>query len=338
MFLLLLASAFACSTDDITCPEFVLPNQNITVLIGNLCGQMPGMVGCSLKTLLPSASPMDVYSTLCTDMPNMAACSIYTEMANNKVTQAIPKLKLPTSSKVTSLIYGICQDMKMDGCNQCAIGKKDAGYANCNLLGIYSSMCATMPSMPQCADHAALCQNNSGYTLCSKSPSDAKPMMQMYFHTGITDYVLFQQWVPKTGLQYFGTWLACFLGAILYELLQMWIALLESTWNSSINGPVDPTFEFINSKRITESNKQSIFRKICGLRDGQSGVLIALARGGLRMLSATLGYCLMLVAMTFNVGLFFAVVFGFGVGVFMFVPMIKNQTSTIECNYDWRCH
>lgn len=37
-------------------------------------------------------------------------------------------------------------------------------------------------------------------------------------------------------------------------------------------------------------------------------------KGGLRMIHATLAYALMLVTMTYNVGLFFAVIFGLGVG------------------------
>jgi ABC-type dipeptide/oligopeptide/nickel transport system permease component len=62
---------------------------------------------------------------------------------------------------------------------------------------------------------------------------------------------------------------------------------------------------------------------IGGLSQGVSGVSVAAQRGVFRLLSTTLGYSLMLVAMTFNIGLFIAVIAGFAVGTFLFSPMIK---------------
>ena len=43
--------------------------------------------------------------------------------------------------------------------------------------------------------------------------------MKMFFHTGLADYVLFEGWVPRTGLQYVGSVIALFFLSVFYEFL-----------------------------------------------------------------------------------------------------------------------
>ena len=67
-------------------------------------------------------------------------------------------------------------------------------------------MCSLTPSLPFCSQDAVI------------SP-DAPPTMKMFFHTGLADYVLFEGWVPRTGLQYTGTVIALFFLCVFYEFL-----------------------------------------------------------------------------------------------------------------------
>ena len=61
-----------------------------------------------------------------------------------------------------------------------------------------------------------------------------------------------------------------------------------------------------------------------------SGFKISTIRSVLKFFSTTLGYGLMLLTMTFNYGMFFAVIFGFAVGTFLFAG--HARLAGIEAN------
>jgi len=58
-----------------------------------------------------------------------------------------------------------------------------------------------MPEMTQCGYHTRMCRLIPDWPLCTPS-SIITPRMQMYFHLGMLDYILFQSWVPVTKLYY----------------------------------------------------------------------------------------------------------------------------------------
>ena len=157
--------------------------------LGILCGQMPGMPGCSLlkqcledSHTLPSSycSNSSLIADICTyDMPRMSACLNFT------CDNCVPLPNLPTSVVATRAIFSICSEMNMDGCSNCRISSNASTYANCDLLGTYGQLCRAMPEMSQCESWNQMCSSSPGIKLCDYQGMASAPVMKMYFHTGI---------------------------------------------------------------------------------------------------------------------------------------------------------
>jgi copper transporter 1 len=117
-----------CVSSDFSC----LAGTDVKALNDNLCTQMKGMPGCSLRQ---SCKPADnfcnenvIYATICQDMPNMSPCSAFRSCQ-------VPSCGLvPTSNNTTKLILSICNEMAMPGCERC---------------NIKIPVCKLMPSMGQ---------------------------------------------------------------------------------------------------------------------------------------------------------------------------------------------
>ncbi|TPX50463.1 hypothetical protein SeLEV6574_g00891 [Synchytrium endobioticum] len=342
-----------------TAPACALDAGNATASLTELCTSMPGMPGCTLKNLCtantsalapPYCHPISLVGAIClvdTAMTQMSACNAYTQSCTTNATcQALtpPPKYLPPSSTLARDIYSICTQMSMPGCSACRL-TLTSSYADCDMLTTYSQLCKAMPAMAQCQDYKAFCGTapGSGSDLCpaSGAASGAVPEMKMYFHTGIVDYVLFQGWVPQTNLQYAFTVIACFLLAIVYEGLQAWHAILDMRLapKARVNPKPLPGPQPSSSSASTDSTTPltaprppPASRKLPSL-DGWKAVLL---RGTLRMMSATLVYALMLIVMTYNVGLFLATVVGLGVGSMLTSPVINYaERSLVGANSDW---
>ncbi|KAJ3204358.1 hypothetical protein HDU67_009553 [Dinochytrium kinnereticum] len=132
-------------------------------------------------------------------------------------------------------ILSICGLMTMEQCARCNLDGSFTATASqlprCNVLEAYGSLCLVMPDMTDCQRHQTTCSNPTISSSSSLSPlcrgtsnSDPNsfdetllpPVMRMYFHTGITDYVLFKSFVPRTMGQYLG---ACVFTALLAVLM-----------------------------------------------------------------------------------------------------------------------
>lgn len=224
----------------------------------------------------------------------------------------------------------------MSGCATCAIPSASSSYANCDLISTYSSLCLQMPYMDQCQAYKSMCAQTPSLSWCSSSsPLASAPEMQMFFHTGIQDYILFQSWVPRSVGQYISACIGLLLLALTYEALQTYVLILEAGWrkDSIRSKQIDLTgssFGF-SAKEVDVGTIRSISH-FAGLSNGLSGFRIALSRGGLRFISASLGYLLMLVAMTFNVGLILSVLIGFSLGTVFFAPIGKSLVDNIALN------
>ena len=319
---LLLPLVYAqCSSNEITCSTYTLSTQNITTNIQDLCSQMPGMPGCAIQSKI-NADPFSIYATICTDMPSMRGCAAYRQQCANAANEQCSRykpLKIPSSATATRQIYSICNEMTMDGCNVCKISSATASYSECDLLGTFSKLCVAMPEMSQCGPWKEMCAAQSDLEYCVSGTTG--PVMKMYFHTDMATQILFQNWVPKTTVQYVLSWFACMILAVMYEALQVFISFMELKWS-----PTPVTLDSqgaLFGEKTGKALPMSPWRHIAGFSQGSKGVLVALMRAILRMISIALGYSLMLIAMTFNVGLFFAVVSGVGVGTFVFAPMVK---------------
>ncbi|RKO91583.1 Ctr copper transporter family-domain-containing protein [Blyttiomyces helicus] len=320
-----------CPTNpsDPACSTYTLPDTNASASLTNLCSQMPYMVGCSLASLCkqsptsaPAAActPFSLLADVCAaDMPGMSACSNYGKMCGNSSValpatapaqcRSSPALaSLPSTMTATAQISSICNEMPMTGCDACQI-RQGASFPsnNCDVLGTYALLCQAMPGMSQCGQWAAMCASNPALSYCATGDSSsAPPLMRMFFHTGLADYVLFESWVPRTNGQFTGAFIAIFLAAFLYEGYLAYNALLEASWAKSVR-----TFPGTDDAPAPASLlKERLVR--AGIRFAS------------RFIGATAAYALMLITMTFNVGLFFAVVVGLAVGSAVFADVVRQ--------------
>lgn len=309
--------------DDQECVDFKLPD--VRAHIDQLCGMM-WMSGCTVdsicsndhynnsQTMHSYCSEISVMVDICDDMPmGVDGCSHWDSMCKPDNTESVVKqCKTPVLSNVLpftietkNLVADICNTMPMDGCEKC---KQDDQH--CDFLEVYGHLCIQMPDMSQCSKWHSLCEVVPDWPICGGSDHDhnTPPTMRMYFHMGIKDYVLFKEWVPTTSLAYFGTWVAVFVIAIIFDGIKFIRSRLEKRWAQS------------------------------ALRLGDNGVVIEdrgekfrpsvdFFRSSLQALETLWGYAVMLIAMTFNVGLFLAVVAGSFVGTMLFGRFIVYQAK-----------
>lgn len=295
-------------TDD-KCVDFKIKDDAINQSLDSLCSQMPNMPGCTIRSLCKKddssqqCNSFSILGDICSkDMPNMSDCQDYTNMCKEgtkvkQCTQNKPIKNLPKTQETMKLVESICSDMNMSGCQKC---KDDS---NCDLLKVYSELCLSMPDMKQCSVHKELCREVSEFSICKNvdKNNNQTPVMRMYFHTGLADYILFKGWVPHTGAQYFGSFLVIVLLGIIYELIGTIRSRLEQNWSQK-DISVPCKYSFLQFKTDT-------------------------LRGCLRMVEILISYLLMLIAMTYNVGLFFAVVIGFGLGTFLFGRLSSHNPN-----------
>ena len=323
---LLLAASItaACLDSDFSC----LKDTNVAELNNQLCTQMKGMPGCSLRAACktdrtkPYCHENIIYAIMCQDMPMMKACQPFQQCTNVGRCDLVPK-----TVNTTQQIFSICNEMSMEGCNKCAV-KESSIYAECDLVQTYSDLCLAMPKMSQCNLYDQMCNTTKDLPYCKSLNSDSNqiPKMQMFFHSAVSDYILFENWVPRTTGQYVLAWVLVFLSAVFYEALQVYAQILELHWvdTSKESEPILSTaFGDLPEKHRSTMGVQNI----CGISSGIQGVKQSFFRSLLRVVSTMVGYVLMLIAMTFNIGLFFAIIAGFGTGTFVFVPIIRNKSK-----------
>jgi len=315
----------ACIVNPTTpdCSSYVMPDSVVVPLINALCG-MPSMVGCTINKICQQSQysgssyckPFVIYKEMCLDMPMMSNCSAYVSMCNNpnstvsqcKKTAVIP---LPTTKQCSTYVQGICSSMPgMDGCVQCE--------SSCEWLQYYSDLCMSMPDMPQCDSWKTMCDVVPDWPICPAG-GEGGPMMRMYFHTGIQEYILFKKWVPTSEGYYVGSWFAVFLFAVFYEVLKLIRTRLEKQWNAQY----EALSENIGLINPIES---SIFKAQAPFRFG-----VDFARAFLHFLEVGWGLLIMLVAMTYNVGLFFAVCAGAFVGM-LFTGRFMHYVPKASCH------
>lgn len=316
---------------------------NATADVASLCKQMPFMSGCSIynscnsrSSNSPYCAPFSILADICySDMPRMKACSNYKSMCDISSTgdQDVPLIPifshsadiqckqhspislLPSTINVNNLVKSICSEMNMDGCESC-LSVPGKTFLNCDLFAVYSNLCYEMPNMYQCLLWKSLCQVTPLSNYCIDS-SNLNPIMRMYFHTGYSDYLLFKSWVPRSGAQYIAAIIILFLVSFLYELLLVWNVVWEASLNSRSMYPFKSESVDIEEEQISL----------------HSGILVIVCRFGFKIGITVVGYSLMLIAMTFNVGFFLAVVFGYALGYSLFHGLARKHNHITHLQF-----
>ncbi|CAF0836464.1 unnamed protein product [Rotaria sordida] len=136
-------------------------------------------------------------------------------------------------------------------------------------------------------------------------------MMAMTFHGGYKEQILFNQWNTQTTGAFAASWFAIFFVAVLYEALK--------------------TFRDALARRdVCETctqtgNRQQTLARLLSVSHAIQTVL--------HIIQMALSYLLMLIAMTFNIYLFLAIILGAGLGHFLFG---WRRSSVID--YNDHCH
>jgi len=263
----------------------------------------------------------------------MHGCETYTSMCRDgsRVQQCQTEiLAIPPDTTLKQYIANMCNSMPMPACSQC-------GIVNCKSLSVYSALCLSMPGMSQCQDWKNMCMKIPDWSMiCPPNIQDyVVPEMRMYFHTGFVDYILFKEWMPYDALTYAFSFIGVFLMALLHEAFHIIPVFFDSKWR-----PKEES-EFLNSSPGTNyqtannnSNGQKRYQAFSWKRDA----FRALYRG----VDVAAHFLIMLVTMTFNVGLFVAVVLGYAVGHFLFGRFTrKPQMPKMNLNNEgekYECH
>ena len=185
-----------------------------------------------------------------------------------------------------------------------------------------------MPDMSQCTGYSAMCSSAAGATftsLCTDASGSSLPPMRMYMHTAWTEVILFKGWVPTNKGEYIASCLAMIAGAILVQFLKSLRLRVEARWAA----------EMRTSCAAPEAapGKQLVVDEGCpgcagpppppGLWSGWVATSWPQARRNAVRSAFTgivvfLDYMLMLVVMTFNVGLIVSTTLGFMLGARLF--------------------
>jgi len=137
------------------------------------------------------------------------------------------------------------------------------------------------------------------------------PSMKMFFHGGINDYLMFESWVPQTQLSYAAGWILFFFLAVSLEGVLVYINNVQYRWIEE--NEKNHALSVHSSPESTYNNSNSFF-SLSPVVTWFKALLLSVFQA----LESTLAYFLMLVTMIFNTGLFFSVVAGHSVGVFLF--------------------
>jgi len=245
-----------------------------------------------------------------------ALCSASSVVKQCQQNTPVPHI-IQTMSTI-SQVLDACSQMNMNGCNLC-LSQNDCQ----DPLLAMSQVCQSM-WMPQCSDWKMMCdslpneQKNSMMAICgSTSSENATPLMRMYFHTGVLDYVLFESWVPRNKWQYFLTCIAILALGIFSTYLKVIKARTETTWRK---GLIVSTLDTNLLTCPLLSNSKHPKQIKIGFRN--------LIRFCFSLVITTLDYFLMLIAMTFNAGLFASVILSFATGQLLFGHLLTEHDQT----------
>lgn len=323
------------------CANYRIPNPD--GVVAEMCEMMGNMPACSVKKVCSDkkysssqyCKASSLMADVCTDMTmGVQGCVDYKDMCvpNSVVKECSePSLKsvLPTTSQARALVNDICTSMPMSDCDSCKTGPN---AAPCDYFKVYSNLCIAMPGMSQCKAWSTFCTVVPKWPFCS-SDSAGIPEMRMYFHTGFVDYVLFYGWVPRNAVQYAFTWIAIAVAGVLLEFIKFIRARLEKHWLRrhpgyvlAVNSSEEEQNHSLHIKHSSSSSSSSEYPPW--------DFRVDLPRSILAAFELIWSYALMLVAMTFNVGLFFAVIFGCFVGTLIFGRFLVTlpKPKTVSCH------
>ncbi|GAB4817548.1 hypothetical protein N2152v2_004594 [Parachlorella kessleri] len=336
------------------CADFHQEDATSREQLGVLCDAMPAMVGCTLWASCKNGAaagrycaPFSLLGDICAaDMPDMRGCEGWVSLCGNQsslvgqCSSEGPIKHVLLSGEATKAVLGMCGTHAMPQCAQCP-----SRFKCPDPLSTLSAMCLDMPTMADCTGFFEMC-DEAGATftgLCGGSGSSSSgtlPPMRMYLHQGIRDIILFKSWVPEITAAYVGSCVAVLFTALAVQALKAWRLHIEAGWvrqRAAGNGcapacdgaapPAGPD-QHLEEPKAPDAARSSRWSDASALDvpllkerarfidRGQAGRNAL--RAGFTMVIVFLDYMLMLIVMTFNVGIIMAAVLGFGLGALLF--------------------
>lgn len=181
-------------------------------------------------------------------------------------------------------------------------------------LGSYAAICQEMPNMAVCRDFWAFCKAAGPHELekwCVNDEGSYLPSMLMYFHQRTEELLLWKQWRPTTQAEY---------AASVVAIVVMGIV---STGLKTVKGALVLRWSHLRASRCLPHVTSVLLPQ-----RGQAAE--SLAKTAIIGVSLTLDYFNMLIAMTFNIGFFCAVISGYVVGTLLFSHVLENYAQILH--------
>ncbi|KAI8928923.1 Ctr copper transporter family-domain-containing protein [Entophlyctis helioformis] len=315
------------------------------------CKSPSADTSCSDANLLATACQSDaaVAGGAAACSPVAATCGAAGTAPTSPLCASVPGL--PSTLETQQRIFNVCKAMRMEGCDACPAPASNTTVSNCNVMAVYAQLCKAMPEMSNCAPYNKFCAQSplpaalAPYCPAGSSSSsdglgsaiEDVPLMQMYFHTGIQDYVLFKSFVPRSTGQYAGAWLLAFGLSVLYFAIGAFrksrldvhhayrLSLVPA---SEFSQPGQPSGESgdiqdLKSKAASTAALVTAANKTWDVRVE----VYQLEKSLLTMVEALVSYLMMLIVMTFNVGLVIGVLVGIFVGSYVFDRSVRLDNA-----------
>ncbi|CAI9293849.1 unnamed protein product [Lactuca saligna] len=143
-------------------------------------------------------------------------------------------------------------------------------------------------------------------------------MMHMTFYWGTSVTLLFDSWKTDSLFSYSLTLIACLLFSVFYQYMEdrrlRFKLLSSSTVSNNTDGAVDAT-PLLNNKIFARGGRWSVGRFTGSVLFG---------------INSALGYFLMLAIMSFNGGVFVAIVVGLAIGYLLFRSGDDEQVVVVD--------
>mmetsp|Transcript_15063 Transcript_15063/g.32719 ORF Transcript_15063/g.32719 Transcript_15063/m.32719 type:complete len:205 (-) Transcript_15063:32-646(-) len=166
-----------------------------------------------------------------------------------------------------------------------------------------------MPLLPR--DCAATAMED-GEHMPQMTPMPHMMMMQMYFTTSLDVIILWKEWHVKSWGPYLGSCIGIIFCCLFHELVVSYREKYVSDWQK---------------KRRKDSRAYSSSSSFLDKILDPTHLIVTL----MYAFSVTWGYLIMLVVMTYNVGLFVSVIVGLTLGHFLFRSKAGHVSTTDVC-------
>ncbi|KAG1662722.1 hypothetical protein FOA52_014588 [Chlamydomonas sp. UWO 241] len=317
-------------------------------LLATICAEMPTMRGCATYAVMCGAGSVVAQCTSQAKIPGMpTTVDAQADFMDMCMDHAMSACDLCTP------VGGGCPDPLFSLSMLCT---NMPGMALC--AGYYD-MCASSATLARTANVAAGADSSQLSRYCTETDFSADavgtpaprqvgtylPTMLMYFHQRLRDIILWKGWIPQDNGAYAGSIIGILMFGIVSVGLKTWRSGLAMWWahtdviavanfehaevvaaRAARMGGHDTSQVIIQVMSAAQAHVTGAYWWMCTKQQAWQGAIKAAILG----VSLTLDYFNMLIAMTFNIGLFVAVITGYMLGAFLLTHVLDNYAARLR--------